>query len=325
MVPHARRARRGRPRAPRGRGAQDLALLRDVRGPGGPRPAAGQLPGDTRAPGRPPHVAHEHRHGSARDPGRPRSRLHRTRTSSPTRIDATLTTIEGLERHEGHLLNWYDTQTPGAASAGLRVHRRQRQPGGRAHDPGRGAADGGAEAAMLRRDPPHGCSARACSTCAAAAAFADGMNFRFLYDPQRRIFSIGYRLADAGGARAPGRLLLRPAGLGGAPGELHRHRQGRRPRDALVPPGTAGHQRATDAPTLLSWSATLFEYLMPLLVMRSYPDTLLDQTCRMVVRRQIEYGDASAACPGASRSRPTTSSTGTTTTSTRPSASPASA
>ena len=43
------------------------------------------------------------------------------------------------------------------------------------------------------------------------------------------------------------------------------------------------------APVLLSWSATLFEYLMPLLVMRSYPNTLLDESCRMVVRRQMEY------------------------------------
>ena len=45
-------------------------------------------------------------------------------------------------------------------------------------------------------------------------------------------------------------------------------------------------------PTLLSWSATLFEYLMPLLVMRSYPDTLLDETCRM------------AACGDRSTTRP---------------------
>jgi cyclic beta-1,2-glucan synthetase len=40
---------------------------------------------------------------------------------------------------------------------------------------------------------------------------------------------------------------------------------------------------------LLSWSATLFEYLMPLLVMRTYPDTLLDESCRRVVSRQMEY------------------------------------
>src|SRR6185369_1032531 len=42
-------------------------------------------------------------------------------------------------------------------------------------------------------------------------------------------------------------------------------------------------------PVLLSWSATLFEYLMPLLLMRSYPDTLLDESCRLAVRRQRDY------------------------------------
>jgi hypothetical protein len=115
------------------------------------------------------------------------------------------------------------------------------------------------------------------------------MNFRFLYDPQRRILSIGYRLADAEG---PGRLdlsyydlLASEARLASfiaiAKGDLpetHWFHLGR-----LV---TSVNGRAT----LLSWSATLFEYLMPMLIMRSYPDTLLDQTCRMVVDRQIEYG-----------------------------------
>ncbi|MGH9335559.1 MAG: glucoamylase family protein, partial [Vicinamibacteria bacterium] len=42
-------------------------------------------------------------------------------------------------------------------------------------------------------------------------------------------------------------------------------------------------------PTLLSWSATMFEYLMPLLLMRSYPDTLLERSCAMAVRRQQKY------------------------------------
>ena len=55
----------------------------------------------------------------------------------------------------------------------------------------------------------------------------------------------------------------------------------------------------------------MFEYLMPLLLMRSYPETLLDQSCRMAVRAQIALRRASAACRGASRSRPTTSSTAT--------------
>ena len=122
----------------------------------------------------------------------------------------------------------------------------------------------------------------------APPAFADGMGFRFLYDPQRRILSIGYRLADAEG---PGRLdasyydlLASEARLASfiaiARGELpeaHWFHLGR-----LV---TSVH----GTPTLLSWSGTVFEYLMPLLVMKSYPETLLDQSCRMAVRRQAEY------------------------------------
>ena len=43
-------------------------------------------------------------------------------------------------------------------------------------------------------------------------------------------------------------------------------------------------------PILLSWSGSMFEYLMPLLVMPTYENTLLDQTCKAAVERQIEYG-----------------------------------
>src|SRR5205085_951777 len=41
---------------------------------------------------------------------------------------------------------------------------------------------------------------------------------------------------------------------------------------------------------LISWTATMFEYLMPLLVMRDYERTLLDETYHAIVARQIEYG-----------------------------------
>jgi hypothetical protein len=41
---------------------------------------------------------------------------------------------------------------------------------------------------------------------------------------------------------------------------------------------------------LISWTATMFEYLMPLIVMRNYPETLLSETYESVVNRQIEYG-----------------------------------
>ena len=99
-------------------------------------------------------------------------------------------TIESLERHEGHLLNWYDTVTLAPLLPALRLDRGQRQPRRRADGARRGAARDARAAQRASRRPRR-------------RAFADGMNFRFLYDPQRRIFSIGYRLADAEG---PGRL-----------------------------------------------------------------------------------------------------------------------
>jgi len=43
-------------------------------------------------------------------------------------------------------------------------------------------------------------------------------------------------------------------------------------------------------PILLSWSGSMFEYLMPLLVMPTYEHTLLDQTYKAAVDRHIEYG-----------------------------------
>src|SRR6185436_18113399 len=120
------------------------------------------------------------------------------------------------------------------------------------------------------------------------SALVNAMRFEFLYDRRRRIFSIGYRLADADG---PGRLdgsfydLLaseaRVASFvaiakGDVP-ETHWFHLGRSV--------TTVH----GSPVLLSWSASLFEYLMPLLIMRTYPETLLDTSCRMAVRHQIDY------------------------------------
>ena len=146
----------------------------------------------------------------------------------------------------------------------------------------------------------------------------------FLYDPQRRILSIGYRLADAEG---PGRLdssyydlLASEARLASfiaiATGELPETHWFHLGRLVTSVDGT---------PTLLSWSATPFEYLMPLLVMKSYPETLLDQTLPHGRAPPGRVRGRARRALGHLRVAPTTSSTGTTTTSTRPSASPASA
>ena len=66
----------------------------------------------------------------------------------------------------------------------------------------------------------------------------------------------------------------------------------------------------------------MFEYLMPLLVMPTYEHTLLDQTCKAAVARQIEYGK-NAMCRGAFRNVATMPSMCISTTNTEPLAYPA--
>jgi len=121
------------------------------------------------------------------------------------------------------------------------------------------------------------------------SALADAMRFDFLYDRRRRIFSIGYRLADSEG---PGRLdasfydlLASEARLASfvaiAKGDVPQHHWFHLGRLVTNVDGRA---------TLMSWGGTMFEYLMPQLLMRNFPGTLLDQSCRASVRRQIDYG-----------------------------------
>ena len=120
-------------------------------------------------------------------------------------------------------------------------------------------------------------------------AFSDGMRFDFLYDRRRRIFTIGYRLADADG---PGRfdrafydLLASEARLASflaiAKGDVPQHHWFHLGRLVTNVDGRAA---------LISWGGTMFEYLMPQLLMRNFTDTLLDQSCRAAVQRQIDYG-----------------------------------
>jgi cellobiose phosphorylase len=111
------------------------------------------------------------------------------------------------------------------------------------------------------------------------------MDYRFLYDTQRDLLSIGYnvdeRRLDAGFYD----LLASEARLT----NFVAIAQEQLPQDSWFALGrlltTSGGE-----PVLLSWSGSMFEYLMPLLVMPNIPGTLLDQTCRAAVQRQIDYG-----------------------------------
>ena len=110
------------------------------------------------------------------------------------------------------------------------------------------------------------------------------MEYDFLYDRARHLLSIGYNLDDR--RLDPGYydLLASEARLG----NFVAIAQGQLPQESWFALGRLLTEVDGEA-TLLSWSGSMFEYLMPQLVMPSYPDTLLDQTARHAVRAQIRY------------------------------------
>jgi cyclic beta-1,2-glucan synthetase len=201
--------------------------------------------------------------------------------STVDRLDATLTTMEGLERHEGHLLNWYDTRN----LSPLPPRYVSTVDSGNLAGALLALAEGCRELAAA--SPAR--ASRLSDLARRAVAFADGMSFGFLYDRERQLFAIGYRLADVAGAGRPDPacydLLASEARLASffaiAKGDVPQSHWFRLGRLVVSVDGV---------PTLVSWSASMFEYLMPRLLMRTYPGTLLDQSCRMAVRQQVRYG-----------------------------------
>jgi len=112
------------------------------------------------------------------------------------------------------------------------------------------------------------------------------MDFKFLYDPVRKLFSIGYRMADEALDDSFYDLLASEARLLSfiaiAKGDVKVSHWFRLDR-TLIPSGKGA--------ALVSWSGSMFEYLMPCLVMNTPTASLLDQTCRLIVQSQIRYGE----------------------------------
>jgi cellobiose phosphorylase len=111
------------------------------------------------------------------------------------------------------------------------------------------------------------------------------MEYGFLYDKARHLMAIGYNVSErrldasyydllASEARLPAFVAIA---------------QGQLPQESWFALGRL-LTRVGGESLLLSWSGSMFEYLMPLLVMPTYENTLLDQTCKVAVERQIEYG-----------------------------------
>ena len=137
----------------------------------------------------------------------------------------------------------------------------------------------------------------ALESCAAQSDALAAMDFTCLFDQARGLFAIGFNVSDRRSDSSFYDLLASEArlcsyvaiALGQVPQD-HWFAMGR----LLV--------AARGAPILISWSGSMFEYLMPLLVMPSYENTLLDHTCKAAVLQQIKYGKSRGVPWGISES-----------------------
>ncbi|GAB4507746.1 MAG: glucoamylase family protein [Sulfuricaulis sp.] len=112
------------------------------------------------------------------------------------------------------------------------------------------------------------------------------MEYDFLYDKASRLLAIGYNADERRRDSSYYDLLASEARLI----KFVAIAQGQVPQEGWFALGRL-LTSAGGAPILLSWSGSMFEYLMPLLVMPTYENTLLDQTYKAAVERQIEYGE----------------------------------
>lgn len=186
------------------------------------------------------------------------------------RLEASFATLARMARFKGHLFNWYDTRD-------LRVLEPAYVS---TVDSGNLAGHLIALANLVAAwDEP-----RAHRVAEAARSIALAMDFAFLVDPDRQLLSIGWSVADNRRDESCYDLLASEARLASlfaiAKGDVpakHWFRLGR--SATAVGSGSA----------LISWSGSMFEYLMPSLLMRAPDGSLLETSNRCVVERQRDY------------------------------------
>ncbi|RZS46743.1 cyclic beta-1,2-glucan synthetase [Sphaerotilus mobilis] len=202
-----------------------------------------------------------------------------------SRLEATLDTLDRLARHRGHFLNWYDTAQ---ATPLLPMYV--------------STVDSGnlcshllavAQACLDELPEPwpvaqrSALAARLTTLSARCQRLAWEADFAFLHHRKRRLLHIGYRVAeqqlDAGFydlLASESRLTSLLAIAKGDVPVAHWAALGR-PFYAL------GSRCA-----LRSWSGSMFEYLMPTLVLAEPQGSVLREACDSAIREQIAYGQA---------------------------------
>jgi cyclic beta-1,2-glucan synthetase len=195
----------------------------------------------------------------------------------------TLDRILALPKHRGHLFNWYDinslkpiaplfvsTVDSGNLAASLWTLKQ--------------AALAFARESVVKRGITKDLATELKSIAETCEALVRDMDFHFLYQRSKKSLSIGYDVAAGRLEPASYDMLASEARMAYfvaiAKGDI--------PQEAWFRLGRS-HTIVRGDGVLLSWTGTMFEYLMPLLWMRHYPDTVMDHSARVVVRAQREH------------------------------------
>lgn len=123
------------------------------------------------------------------------------------------------------------------------------------------------------------------------------MDFRFLYRPSTALLSIGYNVES--GAMDGGAYDLFPSEV-----RLTHYYAISANQLPVKSWFTLGRlfTRLNNHPAVMSWSGSMFEYLMPHLVMPVYPNTLLETMAHSAVKQQIVSGETAQMPWGVSES-----------------------
>ena len=128
------------------------------------------------------------------------------------------------------------------------------------------------------------------------AGFAD-VDYGFLYDKQKHLFHIGFNVTDDVKDKSYYDMLASEARLG----IFTAIAQGKISQGSWFALGRLITNNGS-APVLLSWSGSMFEYLMPQLIMPVYENTLLERTSRAAVKNQISFAEKNGIPWGISES-----------------------
>ncbi|MEO6662114.1 MAG: glucoamylase family protein [Rubrivivax sp.] len=197
------------------------------------------------------------------------------------RCEHTLATLDRLERHRGHFLNWYDTQSLAPLSptyvstvdsGNLCGHLL--------------ALAGACDETVDGLDAATSVSlaARLADLAARCRRLAEAAEFGFLYDARRRLFHIGYRPFEQQLDRSYYDLLASEARLASlwaiAKGDVPASHWAALGRPYFADGAQAG---------LRSWSGSMFEYLMPSLTLEEPAGSVLARAARAALHEQRSY------------------------------------